>query len=88
MDRNSTFEIPPNLSQEERVCRAVEAFRHGEFKVMTKAARSWQVPYDTLRSRLKGAAPRAQNGGHSAKMTAAQEITLHAWLNIEISLGS
>jgi len=55
------------LTVEQRVQRAVDGFKRGQYRIRREAARTWDVPYYMTLSRLGGAHSRAENVSGNCK---------------------
>ena len=75
---------PPNnpqlVQKEGRITLAVQSFRQGRFSSLRAAARAYDVPESTLRSRVKGVTTRRDSVPNSRKLTTTEESTLLEWI--------
>jgi len=75
---------PPNstnlLQQEGRIALAIEALKQGYFTSLKGAARSYDVPYTTLRRRVRDYPARRGKRALNCKLTATEELTLVQWI--------
>ncbi|KAK3956362.1 hypothetical protein QBC32DRAFT_331025 [Pseudoneurospora amorphoporcata] len=76
-----------SLPVEGRVQAAAKAFKDGGFKNMKDAAKAFRAPYRQVVSRCKGAHSRAQNGRYNVLLTEEEDLAVHAWINVQISVG-
>ncbi|KAI9884437.1 MAG: Berardinelli-Seip congenital lipodystrophy 2 (seipin), partial [Watsoniomyces obsoletus] len=73
--------------EEERLGRAVAAYRGGLYPSVNKAAKDMVVPYKKLQRRNLGVPSRAANGGHNKHFSLGQEKVLTDWINKLIQSG-
>ena len=75
---------PPNstnlVQQEGRIALAIEALKQGYFTSLKGAARSYDVPYTTLRRRVRDYPARRGKRALNCKLTATEELTLVQWI--------
>lgn len=67
-------------SKEGRMQLAARDYKNGRFKSITKAAEAYDVPSSTLKTRIKGTAPRAESIANNRKLTNTEESTLKSWI--------
>ena len=80
--------MPPNRSrssrnsieQEGRILLAIQAIENQEKAPMRVVARTYSVPYSTLRTRLHGTLNRAESRANSHKLTEIEEESLLKWI--------
>ena len=66
-----------NLTEQEgRVLLAIQAFKNGEIRSISRAARTFAVPRTTLRRRIDGIQQRAISRANSSKLTEIEEESL------------
>src|SRR5450432_10869 len=75
---------PPNstesVQREGRIALAIEALKQGSFTSLLGAARSYDVPYTTLRHRVRQCPARRDKRPPNCKLTATEELTLVQWI--------
>src|SRR5450432_3698431 len=75
---------PPNSSnsvqKEGRIELALKALKEGYFTSLLAAAKAYDVPESSLRSRKKGTVPRRDSRPSNCKLTATDESTLVQWI--------
>ncbi|KAI1831082.1 transcriptional regulator family: Helix-turn-helix and Centromere protein B, DNA-binding region [Penicillium roqueforti] len=71
--RNST-------EQEGRILLAIQAIKKQEISAIREAARRFNVPESTLRSRLRGTTFRANSRANLHKLTEIEEESLQKWI--------
>jgi len=75
---------PPNstnlVQQEGRIALAIEALKQGYFTSLKGAARSYDVPYTTLRHRVRNSPAQRDTRPTNCKLTATEESTLVQWI--------
>jgi hypothetical protein len=69
-----------SIEQEGRLLLAIQAIKNQEISAVRKAARCFDVPESTLRSRLRGVQHRAISRANSHKLTELEEETLQKWI--------
>jgi hypothetical protein len=88
--------MPPIRSQssknsterEGRILLATQAIKKQEISSTREAARYFQIPESTLRTRLSGTTPRAFSRANSHKLSEIEEETLEKWILSIDSRGS
>ena len=65
-----------SIEQEGRLLLAIEALKNKEFTSVRGAARCFEVPESTLRTRLCGTQQRATSRANSHKLTKTEEDSL------------
>jgi hypothetical protein len=75
---------PPKSSQlaqnEGRIALAIQAFQKGQFRSLRAATKSYDVPYSTMRDRVRGINPRRDIRPISSKLTQIEESSLEQWI--------
>jgi len=75
---------PPNttssVQQEGRIALASEALKQGYFTSLRAAARSYDVPYASLRRRVRNIPAQHDRRSPNCKLTATEELTLVQWI--------
>jgi hypothetical protein len=75
---------PPNstnsIQQEGRIVLAMDALKQGYFTSMKGAAKSYDVPYTTLRRRICECPARRDARPTNCKLTTIEESTLVQWI--------
>ena len=69
-----------NISKEGRVQLALDAYKKGLFKSISKTASAYDVPPTTLKRRVKGIPAREDSIANNRKLTNTEESTLLAWI--------
>ena len=76
--------MPPKsqalVEQEGRVLLALSAINKSQIPTVQQAARHFQVPESSLRTRLHGTTPRAEKRANSHKLTGNEEESLLQWI--------
>jgi hypothetical protein len=67
-------------SKEYRMKLALEAFRKGHFSSRNAAARAYDVPLSTFKTRVKGTTCRKESAASHRKLTPTEEKTLSSWI--------
>jgi hypothetical protein len=80
-------EIIASLTTEQRVQRAVDGFKRGEYHTKRAAAQAWNAPYRMTVSRLRGAHSRTENASSNTKLDSKEELALQAWIVVHIETG-
>ena len=68
------------VEQEGRILLAIQAIQKQEIRAVRAAARAFNVPESTLRTRLKGTTNRAETRANSHKLTEIEEESLKKWI--------
>jgi helix-turn-helix, Psq domain len=75
---------PPNstesVQREGRIALAIEALKQGYFTSLKGAAKSYDVPYTTLRRRVHNCPARCDQRSPKCKLIAIEESTLVQWI--------
>jgi hypothetical protein len=69
-----------SIEREGRILLAIQAFKNQEISAIREAARRFEVPESTLRSRLRGTTFRAETRANSYKLTELEEESLQKWI--------
>jgi hypothetical protein len=69
-----------SLQREGNILLAIKAIKNDEFSSIRQAARCFNVPESTLRTRLNGTIFRADVRANSHKLTENEEISLEKWI--------
>jgi hypothetical protein len=69
-----------SVQREGRIALAIEALKQGHFTSLFSAARSYDVPYTTLRRRVRQCPARRDPRLTNCKLTATEESTLVQWI--------
>jgi len=80
--------VSDSENQEYRIQSAISAYNNGDFSSMRAAARSFNVPVNTLLRRSQGIPQRAKTRANSHKLTQLEEESLVDQINSMISRGS
>ena len=76
--------MPPKsqklVEQEGRISLAISAIKKSQIQTVRQAARHFQVPEATLRTRLHGTTSRAEKRANSHKLTKNEEESLLQWI--------
>ena len=70
----------PDNSKEERINLALEAYKKGFFPSRNAAAKAYDVPLSTFKSRVNGTTCRKESVANSRKLTPTEEKTLSLWI--------
>ena len=68
------------ISKEERMKLAIEAFNKGQFQSKTACAQAFDVPSRTLMKRLNGVTSREESIANGRKLSDTEEMTLSRWI--------
>ena len=68
------------MQQEGRIALAVNALKQGHFTSIRGAAKSYDVPFTTLRRRVRGQLARHDIRPPNYKLTSIEESTLVKWI--------
>ncbi|KAJ5169708.1 uncharacterized protein N7500_002491 [Penicillium coprophilum] len=77
-----------SIEQEGRILLATQAIQKQEISSVREAARRFNVPESTLRTRLRGVQHRATSRANSHKLTQIEEDSLQKWILSMDSRGS
>ncbi|OQE07148.1 hypothetical protein PENFLA_c002G03440, partial [Penicillium flavigenum] len=77
-----------SIEREGRILLAIQAIKNKEISATREAARRFEVPESTLRTRLYGITPRAFSRANSQKLTEIEEESLEKWILSMDSRGS
>ncbi|RJE16844.1 Pogo transposable element, partial [Aspergillus sclerotialis] len=69
-----------SVEQEGRLLLAISAIQKKEIAAIREAARRFNVPKSTLRTRLRGAINRAETRANNHKLTEIEEDSLIQWI--------
>lgn len=69
-----------HISKEERLLLALDAYQRGLFPSQNTAAKAFDVPPSTFKTRVKGTTPRHNTVANSRKLTNTEEDTLSKWI--------
>jgi hypothetical protein len=69
-----------SIEKEGRILLAIQAIQKQEIGTVRAAARVFNVPESTLRSRLKGSTNRVETRANSHKLTEIEEESLQKWI--------
>jgi helix-turn-helix, Psq domain len=72
-------------NQEGKILLAMQAIRLGQIKCMRVAAKTFEVPYITLRRRMKGISSRSDSTPNSRKLSSLEESALIQYI-LELDL--
>ena len=72
--------MPGPLQHEDRLQLAVEALKSGQITSIRKAAAAFDVPFSTLKDRIRGRVPRQQSQTTRRKLRPTEEIALIQWI--------
>jgi hypothetical protein len=76
--------MPPksrnSIEQEGRILLAISALKESQIQTVRQAARHFQVPESTLRTRIHGIASRAEKRANGHKLTENEEGSLLQWI--------
>ncbi|KAI2641262.1 hypothetical protein GGS21DRAFT_503723 [Xylaria nigripes] len=77
------------LDVEKRIEVAIKHYTTtpSDFKIAVKVSQYYVIPYRRFKSRLSGHHPKSGNRTGHAKLTEREELALHAWINLHISVG-
>ena len=70
----------PDNSREERINLALEAYKKGFFPSRNAAAKAYDVPLSTFKSRVNGTTCRKESVANGQKLTPTEEKTLSLWI--------
>ena len=70
----------PDNSKEERINLALEAYKKGFFPSRNAAAKAYDVPLSTFKSRVNGTTCRKESVANGQKLTPTEEKTLSLWI--------
>jgi hypothetical protein len=68
------------LPKVERMKLAITAYKNGQFSSKTAAAKAFDVPPQTLMTRLNGTTFRKETVANCQKLSETEESTLSAWI--------
>ncbi|OQE11280.1 hypothetical protein PENFLA_c074G06585, partial [Penicillium flavigenum] len=77
-----------SIEKEGRILLAIQAIQNKEISAIREAARRFQVPESTLRTRLRGITFRAETRANGHKLTQIEEESLQKWILSMDSRGS
>jgi hypothetical protein len=80
MPPNRTEKSRKSIEQEGRILLAIKAIQKQEIRSLREAARRFNVPYATLRTRRNGTKNRAETRANSHKLTQSEEESLLQWI--------
>ncbi|KKA16457.1 hypothetical protein T310_9953, partial [Rasamsonia emersonii CBS 393.64] len=69
-----------DISREERLQLALQAYKKGQFPSIQKAADAFDVPKSTLITRVSGTTSRKDSIANCRKLTETEENTLSTWI--------
>ena len=72
--------VMPDNSKEERINLALEAYKKGFFPSRNAAAKAYDVPLSTFKSRVNGTTCRKESVANGRKLTPTEEKTLSLWI--------
>ena len=69
------------MSQKEgRIALAIQAYQNSQFADLKETCSSYDVPYSTVRDRVKGRVLRSNSQPKNKKLTNFEELTLENWI--------
>jgi hypothetical protein len=80
MPPNHTQKSRKSIEREGRILLAIEAIQKQEIRSLREAARRFNVPYATLRTRRDGTTNRAETRANGYKLTILEEESLLQWI--------
>ncbi len=72
--------MPKPLQHEDRLQLAIEALSSGQISSIRKAAAAFDIPFSTLKDRIRGRVPRQQSQGTRRKLRPTEETALVQWI--------
>jgi hypothetical protein len=69
-----------SIEREGRILLAIQVIKNQEISAIREAARRFNVPESTLRTRLRGTTFRAETRANSHKLTEIEEESLEKWI--------
>ena len=68
------------MEREGRILLAIQAIKRQEISALREAARRFDVPESTLRTRLRGTTFRAETRANNYKLSETEEESLEKWI--------
>ena len=69
-----------STEQEGRILLAIQAFKNGEIRSISRTTRTFAVPRTTLRRRIDGVQQRGISYANLSKLTEIEEESLQKWI--------